>query len=380
MPFRWILTLFLGLPLSLSAFSGEPDDNSKADTDGPHVFYRGNKITVKYVLRRDTGVIAKTLHFNNKKDISLSCQVPETGDSFSFLLHDGPPKVEEPTTYPTPARLLALSDIEGDFLALKTMLLGAKVIDKKFNWTFGNGHLVLLGDFFDRGLQVTECLWLLYKLESEAEAVGGKVHFILGNHEVLNLQGNSTYVRRKYLENASLIGEEYQRWYDASSELGRWLRTKNAVEKIGDYVFCHGGISPELARTRLGLAEINRISRQHLGKPNEAIVSADARAIFDYKTGIFWYRGAAKNMASKEDIIAVLQFAGAKRMVVGHTLQPDLTALYGGRVICIDLYHEENLRQGFMKTLWMEDGYCYALNSKGEKSSVFSVSFPRKTE
>ncbi|MDO8367692.1 MAG: metallophosphoesterase [Saprospiraceae bacterium] len=379
MLFRLLLALALGLPFSLFAFSGEPDDNSKADTDGPHVFYRGNKITVKYVLRRDTGVISKTLQFSNKKDISLTCQVPQTGDSFSFLLHDSP-SAEESTSYPTPERLLALSDIEGDFLALKTMLLGAKVMDKQFNWTFGNGHLVLVGDFFDRGLQVTECLWLLYKLEAEAGSVGGKVHFILGNHEVLNLQGNSTYVRRKYLENAALIGEEYKRWFDGSSELGRWLRTKNAVEKIGDYVFCHGGISPELAGTGLGLAEINRISRQHLGKQNDAIINEDARSIFDFKTGIFWYRGAAKNLASDDDISAALKFAGAKRMVIGHTLQPDLTALYGGRVICIDLYHEENLRQGFMKTLWMEEGDCYALNSNGEKSSLFSVSFPRKTE
>ncbi len=380
MLFRLLLALLLGFPISLSAFSGEPDDNSKADTDGPHVFYRGNKISVKYVLRRDTGVIAKTLHYSDRKGVSLTCQVPESGDSFSFLLHDSPPPIEEPTTYPTPARLLALSDIEGDFLALKTMLIGAKVMDNKFNWTFGDGHLVLLGDYFDRGLQVTECLWLLYKLEAEAKNAGGKVHFILGNHEVLNLQGNSSYVRQKYLENAALIGEEYKNWYSQNTELGRWLRTKNAVEKIGDYVFCHGGISPELARTQLGLAEINRISRQHLGKPNEEIVSEDARAIFDLKTGIFWYRGAAKNLASKEDITAVLKFAGAKRMVIGHTLQPDLTALYEGRVLCIDLYHEENMRQGFMKTLWMEEGYCYEINSKGEKSTMFSIAFPRKTE
>jgi len=375
---RLLLALILVSPSSLPAFSGEPDDNSKAGTDGPHVFFRGGKITVKYVLRRDTGFIAKTQHFNDKKSVSLTCQVPETGDSFSFLLHDS--QTEESTTYPTPDRLLALSDIEGDFSALKTMLLGAKVMDKQFNWTFGKGHLLLLGDFFDRGLHVTECLWLLYKLEAEAEAAGGKVHFILGNHEVLNLQGNSSYVRRKYLENAELIGEPYKNWYDQNTELGRWLRSKNAVEKIGDYVFCHGGISPELASTRLGLAEINRISRQYLGKPNEAILDADAKAIFDLRTGIFWYRGAAKNMASKADIDAALQFAGARRMVIGHTLQPDITALYGGRVLCIDLYHEENMRQGFMKTLWMEAGFCYTLTSRGEKSSVFSVSFPRKTE
>jgi hypothetical protein len=375
---RSFLTLLLGFPILLFAFSGEPDDNSRADTDGPHVFYRGNKILVKYVLRRDTGFIAKTLTFDEKKDISLTCQVPETGDSFSFLLRDN--LNESPTSYPTPSRLLALSDIEGDFLALKTMLIGAKVIDNKFNWTFGDGHLVLLGDFFDRGTQVTECLWLLYKLEGEAALSGGRVHFILGNHEILNLQGNSTYVRRKYLENAALMGEEYKHCFDKNSELGRWLRSKNAVEKIGEYVYCHGGISPELASTKLGLSEINRISRQNIGKPNEAIVDADAKAIFDLKTGIFWYRGVAKNLISKEEIISVLQFAGAKRMIVGHTIHTDITALYDGRVICIDLYHEENLRMGFMKTLWVEEGFCYGLDSKGEKSSIFSVSFPRKME
>jgi hypothetical protein len=322
--------------------------------------------------------MVKALHYSERKDISLNCQVPETNDAFSFLLHE---KQEvEATTYPTPSRLLALSDIEGDFQALKTMLIGAQVMDAQFNWSFGNGHLVLLGDYFDRGTNVTECLWLLYKLEAEAEKAGGKVHFILGNHEILNLQGNSAYVRRKYLENAVLMDEAYNRWYDQNTELGRWLRTKNAVEKIGDYVFCHGGISPQLARTGLGLQEINQISRQNLGKQNEAIVTESAKSIYDVRTGIFWYRGAAKNMTTNEEITEILQFAGAKRMVVGHTLHPDIAALYGGRVICIDLYHEENMRQGIMKTLWLEDGYCYSLNSKGEKTSLFSIPFPQKTE
>lgn len=378
MSFRLLLALMLGFPLFLFATPGDPQDNSKADTDGPYVFYHGGKITVKYVLRRDTVVMAKTFHFDQKDDVSLACQVRSSGDAFSFLLKDE--LKEESTVYPLPERMLALSDIEGDFLAFKTMLLGAKVMDSKFNWSFGNGHLVLVGDFFDRGLNVTECLWLIYKLEQEAEAVGGKVHFILGNHEILNLQGNSTYVRKKYLDNAVLIGEEYKRWYDQHSELGRWLRTKNVVEKIGDYVFCHGGISREMANTRLSLPEINRISRQHLGKPYETIMSVEARAIFDFKTGILWYRGMAKNLASNEDVTYALEFAGARRVVIGHTLQPDLLPLYGGRVICIDLYHEENMRQGVVKTLWIEDGFCYVLDSNGVKTSLFSVSFPRKIE
>jgi Calcineurin-like phosphoesterase. len=374
-----LLSLALAiLPAFAWASSFELGDPWQAGTDGPLVFYRGPEIVVKYVVVRDTAARVKILKFSSKSEVSLTCQVPESGDSFTFMLRDD--YRDEETFYPAPAKLLALSDIEGNFSALKTMLLGAKVMDKQFRWTFGAGHLVLVGDFFDRGLNVTECLWLIYKLEGEAAAAGGKVHFILGNHELLNLQGNTTYVRKKYLANAALLGEEYKFWYDRHSELGRWLRTKNAVERIGDIVYCHGGISPALAATKLSLPDINRISRQNLGKPNEAISDSLAKAVFDPRTGIFWYRGAAKSLASPDDITAVLRYAGAKRMVIGHTMHPDVTALYGGKVICIDLYHEENLRQGFMKTLWVEDGLCYVLDSRGVKTTVFSVNFPPRDD
>jgi len=361
----------LTFPFVLTA-GDPPVDRSKADADGPHVFYRGKSVVVKSVERRDTSVIVRTQVFDNRKMAVLTCRIPETGDEFSFKLRDT--LAIEPDYYELPDRMLVLSDIEGNFLAFKLMLLGAKVIDENFQWTFGNGHLVLVGDYFDRGLNVTECLWLAYKLEAEANAAGGKVHFILGNHEILNIEGNTQYVRRKYLENAKLIGEDYKRWYDNNSELGRWLRTKNAVEKIGDFVFCHGGISPELARTGLSLSDINRLSRQYLGKPFDSIKNADAKAVYDYKTGIFWYRNLAKYLISNEEVTDILKFAGATKMVLAHTLQPDVTTLYDGRIICIDLYHEENIRQGYVKTLWVEDGICYALDTRGIKSSLLHLS------
>lgn len=366
---QMMYALVLALPPTLQAHGSDPyDDRSRADVDGPHVFYRGQNVVVKSVERYDTNLVARTKMYANRNMVMLTCRVSETGDEFSFKLQDTL-RPEADTYYNMPDRVLALSDIEGNFKAFKMMLLGAKVIDDKFNWTFGKGHLVLLGDYFDRGLNVTECLWLAYKLESEAQAAGGKVHFILGNHETLNLEGNTQYVRKKYLENAALINEEYKRWYDNNSELGRWLRTKNAVEKIGDYVFCHGGISPELAATGMSLTEINLIARNNLGKPLETM-SIKAKDVFDYKTGIFWYRGAAKSLLKPQEIADVLKFAGATKMIVAHTLHPDVTALYNGAVICIDLFHEENVRQGFVKTLWMESGALYALDNLGIKSTL----------
>ncbi len=360
-------TVLLVFPWTFHAHEDPYDDRSKADVDGPHVFYRGQNVVVKSVERYDTSIVARTQIYTSRKMVMLTCRIPDTEDEFSFKLQDS--LTVDPDSYAMPDRLLALSDIEGNFKAFKLMLLGAKVIDEKFNWTFGKGHLVLLGDYFDRGLNVTECLWLSYKLEKEALAAGGKVHFILGNHETLNLEGNTQYVRKKYLENAALINEDYKRWYDNNSELGRWLRTKNAVVKIGTYVFCHGGISPDLARMGMNLSEINHIARQNLGKSLESM-GVKAKAVFDYKTGIFWYRGVAKNLLKPQEVADVLRFADATKMIVAHTLQPDVTALYNGSVICIDLFHEENIRQGFVKTLWMEQGALYALDNLGMKSTL----------
>ena len=63
-------------------------------------------------------------------------------------------------------------------------------MDSACHWTFGKGHLVICGDLFDRGNDVTAELWLLYKLEEEAKEKGGYVHTILGNHEIMNLSGD----------------------------------------------------------------------------------------------------------------------------------------------------------------------------------------------
>ncbi len=373
---RAILFLLPGLLPANGPEPGPGHDNSKADADGPLVLYRGRHILVKSLVYRDSSLTYTSAKYQERSEVNLQCFVQKNHEHFSFRLHDS--LQVEPDVYDLPEKMLALSDIEGDFEAFKMMLVGAEVIDDKFNWNYGKGHLVLVGDFFDRGLNVTECLWLIYKLETEALAAGGKVHFILGNHEVLNLQGDTQYMRRKYVENVDLMREEYKHWYDNNSELGRWLRTKNAVEKIGDYVFCHAGISPELANSGISLHDVNVIGRQYLGKPYQDIANSRAKLVFDVQDGIFWYRGAAKSLLTEDQLNTVLNYAGAKRMVIGHTLQNEVTGLYAGRVICIDLFHEENVRQGIMKTLYVENGVPFGLDSRGEKNSIFSIAFNKK--
>ncbi len=45
----------------------------------------------------------------------------------------------EPCIYEMPEKLMAFSDIEGNFAALRQLLQNNRVIDKDFNWTFGKG-------------------------------------------------------------------------------------------------------------------------------------------------------------------------------------------------------------------------------------------------
>ena len=47
-----------------------------------------------------------------------------------------------------------------------------------------------MGDQLDRGDDERAILALLYRLEQEAQAAGGAVHVLLGNHEIMNAQGD----------------------------------------------------------------------------------------------------------------------------------------------------------------------------------------------
>ena len=149
-------------------------------------------------------VQAGKIGVQNVKNKSFTVAADEPGKTFSVTVkgyYD-----LEPSTFPQPEKLIAFSDIEGEFDPLRLLLQKNKVIDEQFNWIFGKGHVIFAGDMFDRGEQVTECLWLMYSLEEKAKAAGGYVHFILGNHEIMNLSGDHRYARPKYAENSKKIG------------------------------------------------------------------------------------------------------------------------------------------------------------------------------
>jgi hypothetical protein len=264
---------------------------------------------------------------------------------FSFKLKQG--LDNEPSVYDKPGKILAVSDIEGNFQPFSRLLIKNNVIDKYFNWKFEDGHLVIVGDCFDRGEQVTECLWLIYMLEEKAKKKGGKVHFILGNHEIMNFNGDWRYVHPKYAEQIR-SKKKHTALYDGNSELWRWLRTKNIIEKIGDILFVHGGIAQDLLDLNMPVEEINAQVRPYYTQANNLFIDPLLNLVFNSENSPFWYRGYYETGIDQKLIDATIFQFNVKTIVTGHTVIDHVAAFFEGKVFNIDTDHAAGNSQALL--------------------------------
>lgn len=253
-----------------------------------------------------------------------------------------PARDEIPVNARTP--LFAMADTHGEFEIAVQLLQRHGVIDDRLRWSFGRGHLAVLGDVFDRGPNHTELLWLIYKLEAEAARAGGGVHLALGNHEAMVLTGDERYLNPKYPRVAALLGvEKHTSLWSEQSLLGQWLRSKAAVFRLGQYLCLHGGISRELVDRGLTLSAVNQVVRGALAEP--AALGAQTQFVMGQE-GPLWYRGYFRDaavkggfkLAEQSDIELIRGRFAAQAILVGHTTVPTVTALYGGRVIAVQVY------------------------------------------
>ncbi|WP_281284875.1 metallophosphoesterase [Litorilituus lipolyticus] len=228
-----------------------------------------------------------------------------------------------------------MSDIHGQIDIFKTLLAKHAITDKTGNWIFNDGHLVITGDIFDRGDNVTEILWFLFELEQQAELSGGKLHLLLGNHEVMVLTNDLRYLSDKYLHVEKLLNQSMTELYAPTSILGTWLRSKNVVLKLNDMVFLHGGLHPELVDKSLSLADINQLFRLYL---SEKSLSEVDKNIAEYLHGIdgpIWYRGYF-NEEQPIGFAKLIAHFNVSKFIVGHTSQEQIETRYKDKVIAID--------------------------------------------
>jgi len=272
-------------------------------------------------------------------------------------------------TFSAKAPLFIVADTHGEYEILVAMLQKHGVLNAQLGWKFGRGHLVVLGDVFDRGPNHTEILWLLYQLEAEARRAGGGVHLVLGNHETMVMLGDLRYLNPKYVQTAEVLGvASYSELFGPSTVLGQWLRSLPAVLKVNDLLCLHAGISRALVDSGMSLSEINVGVRSLLDGTAPADNAQRARAeLLMGAEGPLWYRGYFAGQANfvaatTGDIDLALEKFGVRRIVIGHTIVPTVTPLYDGKVLAVQVYpkRDDGGYAHFESVLVKRDGFWRA--------------------
>src|SRR5688572_6191748 len=193
-------------------------------------------------------------------------------------------------------RIVAIGDIHGEIDGFKRILHAAGLADANGRWTGGRAQLIQTGDYTDRGTGTRAVLDLLMQLESQAKGAGGRAFALLGNHEVMNLIGDTRDVTREIFatfadansekkrtdawEEYARLGAaklakgepvpavyqqtreawltthppgyvEYREAFAPRGKYGTWLRDKPIVTQVNGNIFMHAGISPATAPEKL---------------------------------------------------------------------------------------------------------------------------------
>lgn len=302
--------------------------------EGPYLNWKG-KNELQFTYLEDGSAKSLPVQVGEEEVVRIQSPLREREDEYVVRRNPQPPPARQKEV----EKVLVLGDIHGTYGKLRNFLEKNSIIDKEGHWRWGHGQLVFSGDVLDRGTEVTESLWLIYRLEQEAAEAGGAVHYLLGNHELMVMEGDYRYVNEKYRKLYARAGRVYGEQFAEDGVFGQWLRSRNAVIQLNELLISHAGISPAVAKEGLSIEEINRQLRDYL--QNKPIADRTAHLLTGQQ-GPLWYRGyfMALNgygQSTQEEVDSLLAQYGAAHMSVAHTTVDSVQTRYKGKVFAVDL-------------------------------------------
>ena len=250
----------------------------------------------------------------------------------------------------TSNRLVAIGDLHGDIGSARQAFQLAGAIDESDRWIGKNLTVVQLGDIIGRSFQDREVLDFLLALQLKAASGGGRLHLLIGNHEVFGARLELRWVHEDAYEAfASTPGQnlsdprladipQHQRPRGAAllpgGHYARQLADFHAVLRVGDTIFAHGGVTPHWAK--YGIDQINEdVGKWFSGETDEP-VSTLGMDPGKFDDSVMMSRHFSTEDADCELLGESLEILGAKRMVVAHTVQQSIISKCGERVWAID--------------------------------------------
>ncbi|HOX46422.1 MAG TPA: metallophosphoesterase [Myxococcota bacterium] len=250
-----------------------------------------------------------------------------------------------------PGQVVAIGDLHGDLEAARAALRLCGAIDAQDRWVGGELVVVQTGDQLDRGDDERAILDLFDRLAGEAVAAGGAFLVLIGNHEITNASGLYKWVSPAGLAAfadfyrddlpaevlAAYLPEERGRAaaFLPGGAYARKLARRSVVVQVEDTVFVHGGLLPE--HLRYGLGRLNDEVRAWLRGDRPMA----PKLILNLNAAPTWSRRVSVPKPSKAACARLgeaLDALGARRLVVGHTIQEGgISSACDGRVWRIDV-------------------------------------------
>ena len=141
--------------------------------------------------------------------------------------------------------MICIGDVHGQLEKLQAILRGTGVVDASGAWCGRAEELLFIGDYVDRGQDGIGVVELVMRLQEEAQAAGGKVHALLGNHDVLLLAalflgdlpsgGASGTFRGDWVRNGG-VQADLDRLTERHIE---WLASRPAMMFAGEELYQH---------------------------------------------------------------------------------------------------------------------------------------------
>ncbi len=286
--------------------------------------------------------------------------------------------------------IAAFGDVHGAYRELTQLLTEQNVIDSSGTWHAGALQLVSLGDLVDRGDDGREVLELLMNMQLEAQAAGGRLHVVLGNHEIMNLTGELDYVsagdyarfaleesepqRTQAFERMRAVGRfdpdgetdaraqfdaAFPRGYfarmsafAADGRYGKWLLDQTIVLQIGDTLFVHGGLPPILAQA--SAVALSRRLIEEVGAYARAWHAAMNAGLIDPDTPMAERVALATRRLTEKKHQALIDALARTEQSVAFDV--DGPAWYRGQALCHPAYEDDVLtaalaRQGAVRVV-----------------------------
>ena len=242
-------------------------------------------------------------------------------------------------------RIIVVGDLHGDWEITKKLFLKYNIIDTNNRWIAEpkDTKIIQVGDILDRGGRPDtigdECSELkimdfLDDLNDKAEVYGGGVYCLLGNHELMNVVGNFSYSGNMSIQ--CFGGKEgRKKAFQPGGELAkRFACSRNAVMKIGSFLFVHGGMNEK--HMKKNIKQINGTMRDFLNG-DKSLYNQDFMDYYMAYNGILWNRDLSLGSPDCEKLEKVLKYYEVNGIIVGHTVQDSgINNKCGGKVWRVD--------------------------------------------